>query len=276
MEEETDVQATDNLAIGDVLRTAREEKGLSLEELAASTRIPQRHLENIEAGNWNELPSSTYTIGFAKNYAEKVGLDREAVAEDVRAELDVNPRPVRETTTYEVQDEGRSMPRWIPVVAILAIVGAVLVFSYMNDQRLAADEEEVAEADVEPTAQAPVAAAPEPDLADGPVILSASQNVWMRITDGSEVLFARELEGGESFRIPEDTQDPRLETVRPEWLTITVGGREIPQLGEAGARIRDVSLRGPDLQGAAGSSSTPQAGTAPSTASATAPSSADF
>ena len=55
--------------VGERLRAAREEKGLSLEDVAAQTRIPQRHLESIENGDWDNLPAPTYTIGFAKSYA---------------------------------------------------------------------------------------------------------------------------------------------------------------------------------------------------------------
>ena len=61
---------------GERLRLAREEKGLSLEDVAAQTRIPQRHLASIETGDWDNLPAPTYTIGFAKSYASAVGLDR--------------------------------------------------------------------------------------------------------------------------------------------------------------------------------------------------------
>ena len=38
--------------IGAQLRTAREARGLSLEQVAAETRIPQRHLQTIEAGEF--------------------------------------------------------------------------------------------------------------------------------------------------------------------------------------------------------------------------------
>ncbi len=55
--------------VGERLRAAREEKKLSLEDVAAQTRIPQRHLASIETAEWDSLPAPTYTIGFAKNYA---------------------------------------------------------------------------------------------------------------------------------------------------------------------------------------------------------------
>ena len=56
------------------MRVAREEKGLTLEDVAAQTRIPRRHLESLENSDWERLPAPTYTTGFAKSYATAVGL----------------------------------------------------------------------------------------------------------------------------------------------------------------------------------------------------------
>src|SRR3954447_2110805 len=66
--------ATDN-PVGERLRAAREEKGLSLDDVARQTRIPIRHLEHIERGEWDALPAITYSVGFARSYANAVGLD---------------------------------------------------------------------------------------------------------------------------------------------------------------------------------------------------------
>ena len=67
--------------VGERLRAAREQKKLSLEDIAAQTRIPQRHLESIETADWDALPAPTYTTGFAKSYASAVGLDRTEIGE---------------------------------------------------------------------------------------------------------------------------------------------------------------------------------------------------
>ena len=78
---------TDVPTVGERLRAAREEKKLSLEDIAAQTRIPQRHLESIEDGDWDKLPAPTYTIGFAKSYASAVGLDRTEIGDQLRDEM---------------------------------------------------------------------------------------------------------------------------------------------------------------------------------------------
>src|SRR5678815_172685 len=67
-------------SVGDRLREAREARELTLAQVAAETRIPQRHLQTIEAGDFAALPARTYAISFAKNYARMVGLDQAEVA----------------------------------------------------------------------------------------------------------------------------------------------------------------------------------------------------
>ena len=45
--------------VGDILRAAREEQGLSLDEIASRTRVPSRHLAMIESGDLSRLPASS-------------------------------------------------------------------------------------------------------------------------------------------------------------------------------------------------------------------------
>ena len=97
--------------VGEQLRAAREEKGLNLEDIAAQTRIPRRHLESLEASDWDKLPAPTYTIGFAKSYASAIGLDRTDIGEQLRAEMG-GQRPVAATTeVFEPADPARTMPK---------------------------------------------------------------------------------------------------------------------------------------------------------------------
>ncbi|MBD2845219.1 helix-turn-helix domain-containing protein [Paenibacillus sp. IB182496] len=65
--------------LGELLKKAREEKGLSLEDIQDLTKIRKRYLEAIEEGNYKVLPGTFYVRAFVKNYAETVGLDSEEV-----------------------------------------------------------------------------------------------------------------------------------------------------------------------------------------------------
>ena len=97
--------------VGEQLRTAREAKGLSLDDLAAQTRIPLRHLASIETGDWEHLPAPTYTIGFAKSYAGAVGLDRTEIGNQLREEMGGQRFANNSTDVFEAADPARTMPK---------------------------------------------------------------------------------------------------------------------------------------------------------------------
>ncbi len=61
--------------IGQILREARENKGLSLDDVQAQIRINTRYLEALEAGDYAVLPTPVHVRGFLKNYARYLGLD---------------------------------------------------------------------------------------------------------------------------------------------------------------------------------------------------------
>ncbi|HWO78027.1 MAG TPA: RodZ domain-containing protein [Bacillus sp. (in: firmicutes)] len=65
--------------LGKRLREAREEKGLSLEDLQEITKIQKRYLKGIEEGNYAPMPGNFYVRAFIKQYAEAVGLEPEEV-----------------------------------------------------------------------------------------------------------------------------------------------------------------------------------------------------
>ncbi|MCM8557688.1 helix-turn-helix domain-containing protein [Sphingomicrobium sediminis] len=245
-EEETGAVDESYVPIGERLKAARNETGQSIEEVAAETRIPQRHIRSLEAGDWAALPAPTYTIGFSKTLAERYGLDVSATAAEVREEMGAAAPPMAEVGGYEIADPKRGMPGWVIIVAIAAIILAVLLFSWMNDQRLVAEEraeDALAQSEADDAANTPTDIPP----AEMPVLLIAEDQVWLQVTDGGTTLFSGELARGDTYRVPDDAEAPMLETARPEWLRIRVGSNDIPQLAEDGVRVRNVSLLGEDL-----------------------------
>ncbi|WJH33308.1 helix-turn-helix domain-containing protein [Paenibacillus sp. CC-CFT747] len=61
--------------LGQQLKKARLDKGISMEDLQETTKIRKRYLEAIEEGNFKDLPGNFYVRAFIKSYAEAVGLD---------------------------------------------------------------------------------------------------------------------------------------------------------------------------------------------------------
>jgi len=67
--------------LGDLLRRAREEKGVPIEKAEATTFISERFLRALEEGRWEELPGRAYALGYAKVYARFLGLRQEEVVD---------------------------------------------------------------------------------------------------------------------------------------------------------------------------------------------------
>ncbi|MFZ0432671.1 MAG: helix-turn-helix domain-containing protein, partial [Candidatus Acidiferrales bacterium] len=62
---------------GEQLKRERELRGVSLEEVAAATRIPPKFLEAIENEKWSELPGGVFNRGFIRSVARFLGLDED-------------------------------------------------------------------------------------------------------------------------------------------------------------------------------------------------------
>ncbi|MGI8705956.1 MAG: helix-turn-helix domain-containing protein [Sphingomicrobium sp.] len=247
MDEETDV--TESFSVGERLCAAREEKGFSLEDIAAETRIPLRHLESLEAGDWEKLPAPTYSVGFAKSYAGAVGLDRTDIGDQLRSEMGGVRNNTSTLETFEPADPARTMPRWLVLAAIVAIVLVVIVFSWIRNQSLT--ETDVPETTAEQPPQQASAPSPgqaaEPAAAQGPVVLTAAGPAWIRVTDQGTTLFEGVLEPGQRYQVPPTATDPMLRVGAPEALRITVGNSVAPTVGPPGQVTSNVSLAPADL-----------------------------
>ena len=262
-----EIEETAVASVGERLRAAREEKGITLEDIAAQTRIPRRHLESLENSDWEHLPAPTYTIGFARSYASSVGLDRTEISDQLRGELG-GQRPVAAAAEiFEPADPARTMPKWLVFGAIAAVIGLVLVMSWLNERSLepsgAVPEQPAAAA---PAPNAPPVATPAPAPAgQGPVVLTANAPAWIQVTDQGRTLFSGEMAAGQRYEVPATATAPLLKAGKPEALAVTVGGASAPPVGPAGRVASDVSLLGPDLMRGPAASPTASPGAPPAT-----------
>jgi len=238
--------------VGERLRAAREEKKLSLEDIAAQTRIPQRHLESIEIADWEKLPAPTYTIGFAKSYASAVGLDRADIGDQLREEMGGQRFASSQSEVIEAADPARTMPKWLVISAVIAVIAIVIVMTVLNRRSLeqpsdVASAPPAASAPEQTAAPAQRAAAPAPATAEGPVVLNAIEPAWVQVTDQGKTLFEGMLQPGQNYAVPPTAASPLLKAGKPEALRITVGTAVAPPVGPPGKVASKVSLKGPDL-----------------------------
>ena len=239
-------------SVGEQLRVAREAKKLSLEDVAAQTRIPQRHLASIETADWDNLPAPTYTIGFAKSYAGAVGLDRSEIGNQLREEMGGQRFASTSNDLFEAADPARTMPKGLVIGAIAAVIVLVVLMSWLNRRSLDQTEPPAA-TETNAAASAPLAqaAAPTPApqaAAQGPVVLTAIAPVWLQVSEsGRATLFSGLLQPGQTYTVPATATAPVLKTGKPEALRINVGNVIAGSVGPAATTVSNVSLLPADL-----------------------------
>jgi len=90
------------MTVGEYLRKLREEKGISLEQVAGETNIRLAYLQAIENDQPDQLPSLPQAKGFTRLYAAHLGVNSRDVFEEVEK---INHPAVEEPTQVEPADE---------------------------------------------------------------------------------------------------------------------------------------------------------------------------
>jgi transcriptional regulator with XRE-family HTH domain len=233
-------------ALGDHLREAREARGLSVETLAARTRIAPRVVLALESGSAEELPAPVYVRGFVRAYCRELDLDPDyAVAlydgpgSDEARQAPVPPPAVAGVSTAR-SSRGPLVLAGIGAV-ILAGVTLGLLVRHPTAGRDAAGSAPPLATPPPVAGPAPAPPPPGPAAVAHVLVMRADEATWVRVIP----------EGGPAR---EDLLPPGgvREWRSPGPFTITLGnaggvrltldGRPLPALGRSGEVLRDVVL----------------------------------
>lgn len=119
----------DNAAMlpGERLRRAREEQGLSQEEVSKQLRLSLSYLKALEDDDYSRLPEPTFIKGYLRNYARFLGLPAEELARRFQQEVDQQRDAEHEREQQALEDSPRRREWRVPLVVILVVVLAVAV-----------------------------------------------------------------------------------------------------------------------------------------------------
>ena len=133
--------------IGQKLRTARIEKGYTLDDLQQITKIQKRYLIAIEEGNFDALPGDFYVRAFIKQYADTVGIDSDALLtqfqqdipdtqpqEYVEQSVESQTRKTRAVADKPVNKLRRYLPQIVIAVIAVLIIGVAYVVTFKSSQ----------------------------------------------------------------------------------------------------------------------------------------------
>ena len=210
---------SDQNDFGAKLRAARERRGVSLRQIAASTRISVGALEALESNDLERLPGGIFTRAFVRSFASEVGLDPEEAVRDFLAQSAAERMLVGSVYVDDTEDHGHYLSQqrvartalWIILWSVpIAVLLLFLAWGGETEEvaspaALALDERsakadtgrEGAAISLSPTVSEPPAAAQ--GIAVGPLTIEIHPRdpCWVSLTVDGERVFSRVMQSGE-------------------------------------------------------------------------------
>ena len=104
------------IEFGSTLRTAREAKGYTIQQIAEMTRLKSSTVDGLENEDFSGIAAPIYGRGFVKLYCEAVGIDPKPLIEEFMAiisgnrEVTIRERPVVAEPTVEAPPPASAVP----------------------------------------------------------------------------------------------------------------------------------------------------------------------
>jgi cytoskeletal protein RodZ len=247
-------------SFGDELRREREIRGISLKEIADSTKISKRFLEAIERNDFKNLPAPVFTRGFIREYARYLGLNADEMINhymqfmklyEAEEEQKTGPIPLppHRLTTSRI----KTIPRAridgnlvLFIVFLIALVGiGAWAFRYHHTENLAPEKTATKEAEASRMPLKPAAAVPSTESAEviDPTGLHLTVellgNSWIALQADGKTVLNDEIRKGEKRSF--DAQNEfRFKTIgNAAGVALTLNGVKLPPLGSDGEVIHD-------------------------------------
>lgn len=133
MTAESDIAETEPryLTSGKMLRQAREEAGLTQEDVVADTRMTLYNVRALENDDFKRLPSDTFTRGYLRIYAKLLKLDVESLVaayEQTRRDAGLDPEPV-DIVELNRRKPNSGRPLWYFIASIVVVLVLLWILS---------------------------------------------------------------------------------------------------------------------------------------------------
>ena len=254
-----------NMPVGEILRRARLHYGLTLPQVESMLCIRTSYLEALENGDLSALPGRTYAIGFIRTYAEYLQLDGDKIVHLFKAQSVGNGnRP--ELHYPSTASESKLPNKYILVSSAGALVALIIFLSVSGlfgspstnavlpvpaDMRIRM----ASNTSVLPPLTAAALNSIEPAAGDAvsavgkELVINIKESAWIEIRDADgKALISKVLSPGDSYTVPESGNGFVLDTGNAGALEIVWGEEPLPELGETGDILRNISLDPEALQ----------------------------
>ena len=129
--------------LGAFIARVREERGMSVEELSAATKVSVAYIKSIEAGDWKAFPVAAYVRGYLHSISNKLNLNQQQVLKAYNAE---SGAPVQ--NDFEDVSGGQKLAPLkdgeikkksmaVPVVLVLLVLAFLVASHFLDLESLA-------------------------------------------------------------------------------------------------------------------------------------------
>jgi len=249
---------------GGKLRQARERRGISLRQIAASTKISAAALEALERNDISKLPGGIFSRAFVRSYAVEVGLDPEETVREFLERFNQEAPPSAEVLVAEIPEQERTYheqqrraARTLTIAGVALVVLVVGAFFFLRNRgKHPPPAAEVATLpDSPPLPPAPVTPPPatlSPPAAEtrpGATVAPAASvtldihptsECWVSLTVDGKKLFARVIPAGQKETVAIAT-DATIEVGDAGSFAYFINGKPGRPLGSKG-QVRALKL----------------------------------
>lgn len=249
---------------GERLKREREMRGVSLEEIAAATRIGTRFLEALENEQWERLPGGVFNRGFVRAVAHFLGLDEESLVAEYALATNDKPQVAVWADTPEAGLKRRA-GGWLVAVALVLLAGGGWL-AYREAKPLIEAWRNPAPSVPAPappsapavpatdnaggTPAAPAAAAPAPATGTLELKIDAGRGTTLKVIADGKTLFDGPISSGEQKRF-QAREKFEVSTGNSSALLLELNGQTVPPLGPPG-EAGSVTLTHKDVKKTAG------------------------
>lgn len=217
---------------GRKLSEARAQRGWSLEEASARTKIRTVYLEAIEAMDAKILPGRAYTIAYLRNYCRALGLPEDELISQYQAESALSREDARPQIRGPDSRPSRERP-WMAAAMLGLVAGGFVMWRAFGPETasLTPAEERFA-------LDLSMAAQPSPEalaLRTLEIRALAEAKLEVRGADGT-VFFYGTLQPGQAYR-PDPAPDWTIHARDGGAFSLAVQGQDVGLLGEAGKPV---------------------------------------
>src|SRR5215468_4230644 len=234
-------------SLGQQLKQSREEKGISIQEIAESTHISIRFLQAIENDAYDVLPGGVFNRAFVRNFARQVGFDEEQAVnlyQEQWQEQGGEPERGYQLGIEEFETRQTTGNGLLLSVVALIVLGSLAYAAYLYFNSAAPDSgggaRMAASHSVTPTPAATVSPSPTPGGSPTPnpspelpagamrVELTAPiEDVWIKFKTDDKAAEQMTLQRGQSRQVDASEKIVFISIGRVQSLRVAINGRNM-------------------------------------------------